>query len=168
MAKKDKVAKKRAERRERAKARDTGELMDLSSEEPVDEDSRKSAVAAVAPPPQPAREKRAPKEVKEEEEDENWFVRTYKAVVGFFREVSIEARKINWPSMHEATRSTWVVVTAIVFLAAFMGAWSFVFARVAQRIFNAPKQSIAAPQMPGDNPANPVDTGGTDGTEFPD
>ncbi|HDS30430.1 MAG TPA: preprotein translocase subunit SecE [Firmicutes bacterium] len=171
MAKKDKIARKRAERRERAKDRGSDDLQDLNIGESEEIEEHKAVkTAPVAPPaPEPAREKRAPKEPKDEVE-ENWFHRTYHNISSFFREVIIEARKINWPSSPEATRSTWVVITAIVFLAAFMGAWSFVFMKITERIFSVPQvpTGIVQPIDSGTTaPASTDTTGGTGDTEVP-
>ncbi len=170
MAKKGKSAKKRADRRERAKTREDGELIDVNEEAPSDAAAETPAKAA-AEPAKPARERRDQKQAKEEERETAWT-----RLTTFFKEVIIEARKINWPAREEATRSTMVVVVAIVFLAAFMGLWSFVFSQVAERAFRI-NEPIVQPLMPGDDVTGgtvgggvtgDVDTGdGTGGTEIP-
>jgi preprotein translocase subunit SecE len=130
MAKKGKKARKRAERRERAKTRgDQGEPVEeqLEEQESAADEAVVKAAAAEAPR---AAEKRAAKPAREEQRDNAWT-----RMVDFLREVDIERKKINWPAIDETWRSTWVVVLTILFLALFMGACSFGFARVAEQLF---------------------------------
>ncbi|HEX9744385.1 MAG TPA: preprotein translocase subunit SecE [bacterium] len=131
MPKKDKKAQKKAERRERAKMREeSGEdqLIDLGpesgQEEPVAEE--------------PAKPKKSPKPAKVAEPEPNIWER----FMEFLREVDIERKKVNWPSIDEAWRSTWVVVFTIVFLAAFMGVASWGFNAFTTRLFGLDNVSV--------------------------
>lgn len=147
MAKKGKKARKRAERRERAKTRDQREPVEQqldAQESAADEAVAKADADEPLPPPPRSREKRAPKPPREEERDNAWIRMT-----DFLREVNIERKKINWPAVDETWRSTWVVVVTIVFLALFMGACSFGFARVAEQLFGVePVVQQAGDQVP--------------------
>lgn len=155
MAKKGKSARKRAERRERAKAREAGELIDVNEEASSDAAAAETPAQAAAEPAQTDRERREQKQASEEERENAWT-----RLTTFFKEVVIEARKINWPAREEATRSTMVVVVAIVFLAAFMGLWSFVFSRVAESAFKV-NEPIVQPLTPGVTPGGVPGGGGS-------
>lgn len=168
MAKKGKASRKRSARRERARSREAGLPADeqASVDETADE-AEATAQDAVAPTPPPARDRRAPRARPEEVRENAWTRMT-----SFLREVTIEARKINWPAREETWRSALVVALAVVFLALFMGAFQFVFGNVAETVFRSP-QGIAVQQGPGSVPQSPigtVDTGAgipaedTDGT----
>lgn len=42
-------------------------------------------------------------------------------IKNFFREVKTEAKKVNYPSRDELMGSTWVVITTVVIVSAFLG-----------------------------------------------
>jgi preprotein translocase subunit SecE len=48
----------------------------------------------------------------------------------FFREVTAEFRRVNWPSRAEVMRSTTVVLAVVVVLAMYLGAVDVVLARI--------------------------------------
>jgi preprotein translocase SecE subunit len=163
MPKRDKEARKRAERRERAKER-TGE--DLSTGAMVDLSDTAAAQALPAPSSTPpARERKADKAVEEEppltfkEQVEEFFG----PMTDFLKEVNIERKKISWPTRDEAWHSTWVVVFAIVFLATFMGVFSYGAQIVAKRLFSVE----AVNQNPMSAPAQPTSGGTLPGTTPP-
>ena len=154
MPKRDKDTRRRALRRERAKGReDTGELTSESADGSGVSDAGRAPLQAAATP----RRVEKPVEVEPSKSFTEQTAEFFGPVTEFLREVNIERKKINWPSREDSWRSTWVVVMTIVFLAAFMGACSFVFSRIAGQIFNV--QAISAPAAPtGNTPALP--TGG--------
>lgn len=39
----------------------------------------------------------------------------------FFKEVRVEAKKVNYPSKDELIGSTWVVITTVVIVSVFLG-----------------------------------------------
>ncbi len=39
----------------------------------------------------------------------------------FFKEVKVEAKKVNYPSKDELIGSTWVVITTVVVVSVFLG-----------------------------------------------
>ncbi len=159
MGKRLKSAKKRAERRERAKLRGEGqspeELIALQEAEAdaAVEVAEKAAPGkeAVAQAKDSAREKKsAPaRPPKDEPEDNAW--ERFKA---FMREVDIERKKINWPSVDDTWRSTWVTVFVIMVLAVFMGIASAGFQVVSERIFGV--QGIGQTATPPTGPAPPT------------
>jgi preprotein translocase subunit SecE len=155
MPKRDKEARKRALRRERAKGReDTGEFTSEFADGAGESDEGRAPLQAAATP------RRAEKPV-EEEPPKSFTEQTsdfFGPMTDFLKEVNIERKKINWPSREDSWRSTWVVVMTILFLAAFMGAFSFVFSRIAGQIFNV--QAISAPAAPTETtPTLPIGGG---------
>jgi preprotein translocase subunit SecE len=42
-------------------------------------------------------------------------------IKGFFKDVKVEAKKVNYPSRDELTGSTWVVITTVIITSAFLG-----------------------------------------------
>ena len=146
MPKREKQARKRALRRERAKTRDDGDfsagaLGDLSE-------------AAIAQPPQPgvgiappARARQAERVVEDQEERLTFTEQVadfFAPTTDFLKDVVIEIRKINWPKWEESWRSTRVVIFTILFLAFFMWVFSWAFSTVASKVFTAP----ITPQAP--------------------
>jgi preprotein translocase subunit SecE len=153
MPKRDKDAKKRAERRERARDRETVATTDESMID-VNGDGTATQSAAVTPPPSPAREKRTKaEEVVVPVTFKEQVVEFFEPLTDFMKEVQIEAKKINWPSRDEAWRSTMVVVVTIVFLAAFMGLFSSVFSKLADYAFTVRPYSPASAPSPATQPA---------------
>lgn len=133
MGKRSKSNKKRAQRRERAKLRADGQLQEPLIDvggETVEETVEKAV--AVPPPAEEheARQKKAPKQRKMDDTPNAW-----DRLKSFFTEVQIEAKKINWPSIDDTWKSTWVTVIVILFLSAFMGLASAGMAKVSQRLF---------------------------------
>jgi preprotein translocase subunit SecE len=43
-------------------------------------------------------------------------------IKNFFREVKVEARKVNYPSREELIGSTWVVIVTVMVVSLFLGA----------------------------------------------
>jgi len=152
MPKKDKEAKKRALRRERAKSREGEVLTGVGEQEQAADEAVKAA--SVAEAPSQAREKRAPRPTRAEERVTAW-----DRMVAFFTEVKIEAKKINWPPHDETVKSTMVVIITILFLAGFMGLASVGFEQVARRLFTT--QTIQAPASVPTNPAEAVPPAGS-------
>lgn len=155
MGKRSRSNKKRAQRRERAKLRTDGQL-----QEPLidvgGETAEETVEKAVAVPPtaeeHEARQKKAPKQSKKDDATNAWdHLKT------FFAEVQIEAKKINWPSIDDTWKSTWVTVIVILFLSAFMGLASAGMAKVSQRLFKlqAPTEQ-PAPFSPDVVPSTPL------------
>jgi len=140
MAKKDKSAKKKAERRERAKLRAEGVLPEVGAEQ--QEQAADEAVARAdkaVPTESKARVKRAPKAQKEEETENAW-----QRMSNFFKEVKIETLKINWPASDDTWKSTWVTVFVIIFLSVFMGFASLGFKQVSEILFGHGQQTQTA------------------------
>ena len=46
-------------------------------------------------------------------------------IKNFFREVKIEAAKVNYPSRDELTGSTWVVIVTVLVISVFLGMIDF-------------------------------------------
>ena len=44
---------------------------------------------------------------------------------GFFKDVKVEMTKVSWPTRHELTGSTSVVIIAVILLAIVIGLWDF-------------------------------------------
>lgn len=142
MAKRDKEAQKRALRRERARERlKAGESLNVAASE-----SGEAAISIPSPTAvvsqQPAREIKAEKAPEVEPERAVSFTERirdfFSPITEFLKDVQIEAKKIIWPSRTETTRSAMVVIVSILFLALFMGLFSFVFSKVAEQLFKAP------------------------------
>ena len=51
-----------------------------------------------------------------------------KKTKAFFSEVKAEMQKVTWPTREELMGSTWVVLTTMVILSAFIGVSDFFFA----------------------------------------
>ena len=51
-------------------------------------------------------------------------------VKGFFNEVKVEAKKVNYPSKDELVGSTWVVITTVVIASLFLGVVDLSLAKV--------------------------------------
>jgi len=56
-----------------------------------------------------------------------------KKVIIFFKEVSVEMRKVNWPDRQETLRYTIIILGVTIALAAFLGALDFVFLKALGR-----------------------------------
>jgi len=48
----------------------------------------------------------------------------------FFSEVSVELKKVSWPTRPELIEATWVVIVSTFFLGLFIGTTDFAFARL--------------------------------------
>ena len=48
----------------------------------------------------------------------------------FFSEVTVELKKVNWPTRPELMEATWVVIVSTFFLGLFIGTTDFVFSRL--------------------------------------
>jgi preprotein translocase subunit SecE len=46
-------------------------------------------------------------------------------IKNFFREVKVEAKKVNYPGKEELVGSTWVVIVTVLVVSAFLGAIDF-------------------------------------------
>jgi preprotein translocase subunit SecE len=46
-------------------------------------------------------------------------------IKNFFREVKVEAKKVNYPSREELIGSTWVVIVTVMVVSLFLGAIDF-------------------------------------------
>ena len=96
----------------------------------------------------------------------------FSPMTDFLKEVNIEKKKISWPPRDEAWHSTWVVVFAIVFLATFMGIFSWGAQIVAKKLFSVEainKAPISAPAQPASGATLPGTTppAGTSGETAP-
>ena len=45
----------------------------------------------------------------------------FEKVKGFFNEVKVEAKKVNYPQRSELVGSTWVVITTVIISSLFLG-----------------------------------------------
>lgn len=45
----------------------------------------------------------------------------FERIKGFFQEVKIEAKKVNYPSKDELIGSTWVVIITVIIISFFLG-----------------------------------------------
>lgn len=45
----------------------------------------------------------------------------FQRIKGFFHEVKVEAKKVNYPSKDELIGSTWVVVITVIIVSVFLG-----------------------------------------------
>jgi preprotein translocase subunit SecE len=45
----------------------------------------------------------------------------FERIKNFFKEVKVEAKKVNYPSKDELVGSTWVVITTVVVISVFLG-----------------------------------------------
>ncbi|MBI5213484.1 MAG: preprotein translocase subunit SecE [Nitrospirae bacterium] len=45
----------------------------------------------------------------------------FERIKKFFKEVKVEAKKVNYPSKDELIGSTWVVITTVVIVSVFLG-----------------------------------------------
>lgn len=48
-------------------------------------------------------------------------------IITFLKEVSLEIRKVNWPTKKETLRYTLIVIFVSLIIAAFLGALDFIF-----------------------------------------
>jgi len=159
MGKRLKSAKKRAERRGRAKLRGEAQspedliaLQEAGADEAVETAGKAAPTKeAVAEAKESSREKKsAPaRPPKDKPEDNAW-----ERLKAFIREVDIERKKINWPSIDDTWRSTWVTVFVIMVLAVFMGIASAGFQVISERIFGV--QGIGQTATPPTGPAPPT------------
>jgi len=171
MPKKEKEARKRALRRERAKMRAVETFAPEAA--PGSDDGTVEAKAASKETLRKLSEQgggtTSPKEEIVQEETISFSERVkefFEPVSDFLKEVSIEARKINWPSTDETWRSTRAVIFIILFLAAFMGIFGWGFSKVAKALFASSRHftTIEAPshtgeQTPEGSTGVPTDSG---------
>ncbi|MBI2642463.1 MAG: preprotein translocase subunit SecE [Candidatus Wildermuthbacteria bacterium] len=54
-------------------------------------------------------------------------------ISAFFKEVRVEARRVNWPSRQETIKNTLIVLGFTVLVALFLGAFDFIFTLVLER-----------------------------------
>ena len=57
---------------------------------------------------------------------ENWFVRTWKAIARYFRELRSELKKVVWPTPQQVLKNTLVVAACVVVVGAFIWLFDFV------------------------------------------
>ena len=55
-------------------------------------------------------------------------------ITGFLKEVSLEAKKVNWPTQKEVLRYTLLVIGLSVILAIFLGGTDVFFTRLINKI----------------------------------
>lgn len=48
-------------------------------------------------------------------------------MIAFFRDVRVELAKVTWPTRAELVRYTSIVIAMSLVVAAFLGAWDFIF-----------------------------------------
>lgn len=53
-----------------------------------------------------------------------------KKIKEFFKEVKIEAKKVNYPKKDEVLASTWVVIITVVLISFFLGFIDFILSRI--------------------------------------
>ncbi len=51
----------------------------------------------------------------------------WERLVQYLRDVRAELTRVDWPTRPELIASTIVVIVVLVFMAAFMGAWDYIF-----------------------------------------
>ena len=64
---------------------------------------------------------------------ENWFKRTWGAVVKYFRELKSELKKVVWPTPKQLLKNTLVVIACVLVVGIFI--WTFDL--VAEVVINA-------------------------------
>ena len=62
------------------------------------------------------------------------FLRPFNKMVVFLKEVALQAKKVNWPSMREALRYTVVVLFVSLVMAAFLGGIDYGFTTFLNKI----------------------------------
>jgi preprotein translocase subunit SecE len=65
----------------------------------------------------------------------NFLSRKFENIKLFFKEVYIEAKKIDWPSRNETIRYTLIVITISISVAIYLGGLDFVFMKIIGRFF---------------------------------
>jgi preprotein translocase subunit SecE len=58
-----------------------------------------------------------------------WSLSMLTKVTNFFREVTVELKKVSWPTRNELFGSTLVVIVSIAIMAAFIGVCDFIFSK---------------------------------------
>jgi preprotein translocase subunit SecE len=51
-------------------------------------------------------------------------------IQNFFSEVTVELKKVSWPTRAELYEATWIVIASTFFLGLFIGATDFVLSRL--------------------------------------
>ena len=54
-------------------------------------------------------------------------------IFSFFKEVKVEAKRVNWPTRQETIKNTLIVLGFTVLVALFLGAFDFAFTMILER-----------------------------------
>jgi len=65
----------------------------------------------------------------------NFLSKRFENIKLFFKEVYVEAKKIDWPSRDETIRYTLIVITISILVAAYLGSLDFIFMKILGRFF---------------------------------
>ncbi len=57
---------------------------------------------------------------------ENWFVRTWKAIARYFRELRSELKKVVWPTPQQVLKNTLIVGACVLVVGVFIWLFDFV------------------------------------------
>ena len=57
---------------------------------------------------------------------ENWFVRTFKAIGRYFRELRSELKKVVWPTPQQVLKNTLIVGACVLVVGVFIWLFDFV------------------------------------------
>lgn len=57
---------------------------------------------------------------------ENWFVRTWKAILRYFRELRSELKKVVWPTPQQVLKNTLIVGACVLVVGVFIWLFDFV------------------------------------------
>ena len=50
-------------------------------------------------------------------------------IANFFSEVTVELKKVSWPTKNELIGSTSVVIISVAIMALYIGIWDFIFSK---------------------------------------
>jgi len=65
----------------------------------------------------------------------NFLSRKFENIKLFFKEVYVEAKKIDWPSRNETIRYTLIVIIISASVAIYLGGLDFIFMKILGRFF---------------------------------
>ena len=57
---------------------------------------------------------------------ENWFKRTFKAILRYFRELRSELKKVVWPTPQQVAKNVLIVAACVLVVGAFIWIFDFV------------------------------------------
>ena len=56
----------------------------------------------------------------------NWFVRTWRGICKYFRELRSELKKVSWPTPKQVVKNTLIVVACVLVVGVFIWMFDFV------------------------------------------